>query len=323
MIKALLAAAVAIVGLTAFTASAISGAASAVLGSGSGSQPSTTALADIPPDYLELYQLAAATCPGLDWTILAAIGKVESDHGRSQLPGVLTGENFAGAGGPMQFLQATWDQVTARHPLPPGGATPPSRYNPHDAIYTAAAYLCDSGARDGRDIHAAIFAYNHSDAYVNQVLTQAQDYRSAAPTFAPASSPAAQAAINYARGQLGLPYVWGGDGPAAGDAGFDCSGLTHAAYEAAGIELPRTAQQQYNAGPLVPAGAPLAPGDLLFFGTPSRVHHVGIFIGGTAMIHAPDFGKPIQVQQDFHTLGDFVGASRPWNDHQGHFQVTG
>lgn len=78
-------------------AAGVSGAISAVFGSGS-SQPSATALADIPADYLALYREAACVCPGLDWTILAAIGKIESDHGRSPLPGVSSGENYAGAG---------------------------------------------------------------------------------------------------------------------------------------------------------------------------------------------------------------------------------
>ena len=55
------------------------------------------AVADIPTDYLVLYQQAATACPGLDWTILAAIGKIESDHGRSTLPGVQRGANAAGA----------------------------------------------------------------------------------------------------------------------------------------------------------------------------------------------------------------------------------
>lgn len=78
-------------------AGAVSGAISAVFGSGS-SQPSATALSDIPADYLALYREAAGVCPGLDWTTLAAIGKIETDHGRSTLPGVSNGENSAGAG---------------------------------------------------------------------------------------------------------------------------------------------------------------------------------------------------------------------------------
>ncbi|OLT23486.1 hypothetical protein BJF78_32270 [Pseudonocardia sp. CNS-139] len=77
---------------------------------------------------------------------------------------------------------------------------------------------------------------------------------------------AAQIAVQFALAQVGLPYVWGGDGPAAGEVGFDCSGLTHAAYEAAGVSLPRTAHTQYHHGPLVRPGTPLMPGDLVFYG---------------------------------------------------------
>ncbi|MDT7581023.1 MAG: hypothetical protein QOK35_2287, partial [Pseudonocardiales bacterium] len=81
----------------------------------------------------------------------------------------------------------------------------------------------------------------------------------------------AQVAITTAMGQLGLPYVWGGDGPTNGDAGFDCSGLTTFAYAAAGVGLPRTAHTQYYAGLHVPPGAALQPGDLVFYGTPAKV----------------------------------------------------
>ena len=131
------------------------------------------------------------------------------------------------------------------------------------------------------------------------------------PTLPGRAGTAARVAVAYAHGQLGLPYLWGGNGPARGDAGFDCSGLTTAAYAAAGITLPRTAHTQYRAGPLLPAGAPLQAGDLLFFGTPSRVHHVGIATGhGTMMIHAPRRGTTIRVQ-DARDLRDYLAASRP------------
>ncbi len=270
----------------------------------SAAAPTGGAVADIPADYLTLYREAAQTCPGLDWSILAAIGKIETDHGRSKLPGVHSGENSAKAGGPMQFLQATFDSVVARHPIPPGGAHPPSRYNPHDAIYAAAAYLCDSGARDGRDLHAAIFAYNHAEWYVQKVLTQAQKYNCGAVR---APNSAVQAAIEFACDQLGLPYVWGGDGPANGDRGFDCSGLTKAAYAAAGIDLPRTAQTQYNAGPRIALDR-LQPGDLVFFGTgPGRITHVGLALSSSSMINAPDFGTPVRVD----AVGRPVAAARP------------
>ncbi len=107
--------------------------------------PSVLALADIPPSYLALYLGAAQTCPGLPWGVLAGIGKVESDHGRSDLPGVHSGANFAGAEGPMQFEPATFAEyaVNADH----NGK--PSPYDPADAIYTAAAMLCADGAASG------------------------------------------------------------------------------------------------------------------------------------------------------------------------------
>ena len=70
--------------------------------------PSALALSDIPPSYLVLYLDAAQTCPGLPWGVLAGIGKVESDHGQSDAPGVHSGANFAGAEGPMQFEPATF-----------------------------------------------------------------------------------------------------------------------------------------------------------------------------------------------------------------------
>lgn len=263
-------------------------------------------LPDIPADYCVLYQRAATVCPGLDWAVLAAIGKVESDHGRSTLPGVHHGENPSGAGGPMQFLQATFDSVIARHTLPPGGATPPSRYHPHDAIHAAAHYLCDHGA-DRADLRAAIFAYNPANRYVDTVLTQAAVYRSASVTSG-APTQAALLAVRYAQAQLGLPYLWGGDGPDHGDSGFDCSGLTKAAYAAAGITLPRTAQTQYNAGPHLPPGTPLLPGDLLFYGAgPHTVTHVGIAISPTHMINAPYPGAVVRID----LVGTYLGATRP------------
>src|SRR5215468_3335343 len=146
--------------LLAVLTGAAGGLASTLLGAGGGSPPSQYAMADIPADYLTLYQAAAATCPGLDWAVLAAVGDIESDHGRLNAPGVRSGQNGKDAMGPMQFLGPTFTAVTARHPPPPGGASPPSPYNPHDAVYTAAAYLCDSGARNNHDLHTALLTYN-------------------------------------------------------------------------------------------------------------------------------------------------------------------
>ncbi|HUR09524.1 MAG TPA: bifunctional lytic transglycosylase/C40 family peptidase [Nonomuraea sp.] len=278
---------------------------------GSSTQPSREALADIRADYLALYRAAAPVCPGLDWSILAAIGKIESDHGRSPLVGIANGtENYAGARGPMQFLQPTFDGVVARHPLPPGGQKPPSPWNKHDAIYAAAHYLCDSGAQ--RDIRKAIWAYNHADWYVNDVLAQAKKYGDALTGTGDcnniqAPNPIAAKAIAFACAQLGEPYVWGGNG----ETGWDCSGLVHAAYKHAGVLVPRTTQPEYEAGPLVPAGQPLIPGDLVFYGTPANVHHVGLYLGAGKMVHAPTFGQPVQVSPYRWRDDDYLAASRP------------
>ncbi len=123
-----------------------------------------------------------------------------------------------------------------------------------------------------------------------------------------APTPAAMAAINYACGQRGLPYLWGGDGPQEG--GFDCSGLTKAAYGAAGITLPRTAHTQYHAGPRVPDGQPLLPGDLVFYGNPNtKIHHVGLYIGGRLMIDAPARGQVVKIEP--HQRDNYAGATRP------------
>lgn len=295
---------------------ASAGASSALpVFSGDGSRWSRTALKDIPTSYRVLYEEAAKTCPGLDQTVLAAVGKVETDHGRSDLPGVRSGANHAGAMGPMQFLQPTFDSVTAKHPVP-GKKGTPSPYKRRDAIYTAAAYLCDSGARNNRDLRGAIYAYNHADWYVAKVLAQAKRYRDTAPSSDGAAMKnaglAAQEAINYARGQIGLPYVWGGNGPDHGHAGFDCSGLTKAAYAAAGVTLPRTAEEQYRAGPRVPKGERLLPGDLVFYATPSGyVDHVGLYIGDGQMINAPNFGKKIRIEPHRYDGDGYAGATRP------------
>jgi cell wall-associated NlpC family hydrolase len=107
-----------------------------------------------------------------------------------------------------------------------------------------------------------------------------------AKTSAPNSR--AAAAIAYAYGKVGSPYVWGATGPNA----FDCSGLTQAAYRAAGISLPRTTYTQINAGRRV-SRAELAPGDLVFFY--SGITHVGLYIGNGRMIHAPNPSSSVRV----------------------------
>ena len=239
----------------------------------SGVQPD----AAIPTGWLALYQrAAAASCAGLPWPVLAAIGTVETGSGQSNAPGVASGANAAGAEGPMQFEPATF---AAYATVGPGGTQPASPYDPIDAVYTAAALLCANGAGAPSGLRAAVGDYNHSDAYVNTVLTLTIAFGED-----PGASGTVVAALSYAARQLGTPYVWGG----TGNGGFDCSGLAQVAYRSAGIALPRVAQDQFDVGPPVAAGSTVQPGDLIFFGAgPGRVDHVGLYVGAGEMIEAP------------------------------------
>ncbi len=297
----------------------VAGAAGAGIGSlllGGGVTPSATAATQIPPAMLALYQEAAATCPGLPWTVLAAIGTVESGNGASDLPGVHSGANFAGAEGPMQFEPATFAEYD--EPVPLGGANPPSPYDPTDAVYAAARDLCDNGAANGADLTGAVFAYNHSDSYVTEVLDLAQSYGET-ETQTVAAGTAGAVALDWALAQVGTPYRWGGETPGVG---FDCSGLVQAAYAAAGVSLPRTAQEQYDATTKLGPGDPIEPGDLVFFGmSTSAIDHVGIYVGtegGKAlMVDAPYTGADVRVEPFPTTIGApfgdlvFVGATDP------------
>jgi soluble lytic murein transglycosylase-like protein len=120
-----------------------------------------------PTTYRALYMQAATRCPGLSWTVLAAIGQVESDHGRNM------GPSSAGALGPMQFLPSTWRS----YGVDGDGDGKRNIWDPYDAVPAAADYLCKNGAgRGGSGLYAAIFAYNHSDTYVRRVLSIAAAY---------------------------------------------------------------------------------------------------------------------------------------------------
>ena len=142
----------------------------AVLGGSRGEDPAGGA--DIPAELAPVYRAAAVSCP-LPWEVLAAVGKVESDHGRSQRPGVRSGANAAGAMGPMQFLAATW----AAYGVDADGDGTADQYGAVDSIWGAARYLCANGAGDPARLRSAIWHYNHDDAYVDHVLAVAARYR--------------------------------------------------------------------------------------------------------------------------------------------------
>ncbi len=282
--------------------------------------PSQAGRGSILADYLRLYQQAGRAY-GIPWTLLAGIGEVESNHGRSTLPGVHSGANAFGAAGPMQIgiggaAGNTWGGAPVHPASQPAsgvatdfnGDGTASVYDPADAIAGAAKYLLQHGVLT--DPSGAIFDYNHLISYVQAVLHWAGVYAGGAFTVTAATAApqqcvngttssqvpnqAVSTVIAYARQQIGKPYQWGGTGPDA----FDCSGLVMMAYRAAGILIPRTSQQQWGWGPKVPPGHE-QPGDLVFFagsdGTTLAPGHVGLVIGHGQMIEAYATGFPIRV----------------------------
>ncbi|MFD9290019.1 NlpC/P60 family protein [Streptomyces sp. NPDC060030] len=112
----------------------------------------------------------------------------------------------------------------------------------------------------------------------------------------------AEQVLAFARAQIGKPYVWGATGPSS----YDCSGLTQAAWKAAGVDLPRTTWDQVEVGTRV-ATADLRPGDLVFFY--DDISHVGIYKGGGMMIHAPKPGANVREESIYYM--PIYGSVRP------------
>ncbi|MEO5876160.1 MAG: bifunctional lytic transglycosylase/C40 family peptidase [Streptosporangiaceae bacterium] len=289
-------------------------------GSKASTQPGEAADArSIPVNYLALYKKAGVDS-GIPWNVLAGIGKVETSHGTAELPGVASGENYAGAGGPMQFLEATFKAFA----VDGNKDGKKDRYDPADAIPSAAAYLKSNHAPE--KMRGAIFRYNHSWDYVDLVLSWAAKYgagdfkiidANAALCSDTAGLPAnasevVSRIIDFALAQRGKPYIFGATGPDA----WDCSSLVQAAYKAVGITIPRVTFDQWPFGVKIEKGQE-QPGDLVFFDTgpntgPGHPGHVGMAIGGGKMIVArctlcvPGVGV-----FRYDTRPDWVGVTRP------------
>jgi cell wall-associated NlpC family hydrolase len=261
----------------------------------------------------------------LSWVTLAGIGATGSNHGRVDglhllNDGVMSSPletlPLRGADGktvdnrttigPMQLPIGLWNEWQRSE----NGKPNPQDID--DAALTTATALCADG-RDtatGSGWWAAIKSIRDSDLFLQRVLANANVYGTIATTKQPIDD-RVLTAIRWAISQIGLPYVWGGNGLQSGDAGFDCSGLTKYSYQSAGIVLPRTAQTQYLATQRVPPNEEPRLGDLVFYGSSRGIHHVGMYIGNGQMINAPTFGMAVQLAS-YRTPGDdFAGAGRP------------
>ncbi|MFF9136676.1 NlpC/P60 family protein [Streptomyces albogriseolus] len=136
---------------------------------------------------------------------------------------------------------------------------------------------------------------------------QERDDASAGASDAPAgyngpASGRAKTAIEFAYAQLGKPYEWGSTGPNS----YDCSGLVGAAWRSAGVSLPRTVQQMYDAGRKV-SKSDLQPGDIIYWYNDTQ--HNGMYVGNGKAIHAPRTGKNIEIVP-LDSM-PFFAASRP------------
>lgn len=162
-------------------------------GAGEATFVATSDAAEIPPAMLVLYQQASAVrCPGLPWPVLAAVGRVETNHGEN------TATSSAGARGPMQFMPGTWEA----YGVDADGDGIADILNPADAVHSAARYLCANGGGQPATLRNALWHYNHADWYVDLVLEHAARYAVAVGGGTGASGADAQALLANPRIQF-------------------------------------------------------------------------------------------------------------------------
>lgn len=297
---------------------------------------------DISPVAMSAYQQAALTVTGerpdcgLRWSMVAGIGKKESNHaggrtiagdgsieqpiigvaldGRPGLAAIsdTDGGRYDGdtvwdrAVGPMQFIPSTW-QGREADGNGDGQADP---HNYYDAALSTARKLCADGGdlTNSANLERAVFAYNRSTEYVASVVTFIAEYDALGTSGGDlVAGDSALVALAEAQSQIGKPYEWAAEGPHS----FDCSGLTLWSYAKAGISIPRVAADQFNVGGRVERDQ-LAPGDLVFFGPdksdPRSISHVGLYMGDGQMLSAPRTGTLVRVEPIWWST--YVGAVR-------------
>ncbi|WP_369974832.1 C40 family peptidase [Thermobifida halotolerans] len=338
----------------------------------------------------------APDCTGMRWSVVAGIGQEESHHGTlngasADTAGDITppiigvaldggvindrGDTVQAisdtdggrydrdpkwdrAVGPMQFIPATWE-TWGKDGNGDGVADP---HNIVDAAYAAVAYLCGTGKtnlNDPAQLRDALYRYNHSSAYVENVYNHIQEYDAipvaTAGGYGAGASGAAATAIAWATQHVGSPYVWGGQcmdplktiegprgSPTAKDRyhNCDCSSLVQQAYAAAGVSLTRTTTTQFAQDDLLaiePVNgrgsaltdqdlAALQPGDLIYFaseGAPGAPPtHVGMYLGNRQMIHAPNSRRDIEIiDLKADRGGYYMGGGGPLLGHQARGRV--
>jgi cell wall-associated NlpC family hydrolase len=263
--------------------------------------------ADVPLEqWVLMQQAASASGCGLDWSVLAGIEKQESDFGRNPN---MTVPHDGGIVGLVQMQPGNWAVFA-----PPGG----NPFDPSDALTAAARFLCAHGA--AQDLRGALFAYNHDDAYVADVMQWAQLYSAVldpnlsgiAATETSSTGAGRPDVVAAAETWRGVPYVWGG----ASRAGIDCSGLVMVVFAQFGVQLPHNAQLQFNAIPHIGKDQ-LQPGDLVFFAhtdalTSDWITHVGIYVGNGQQLNAPTEGQVVSIQPVFSGFfgAHYAGAGR-------------
>ncbi|NUK96478.1 C40 family peptidase [Streptomyces lunaelactis] len=297
-------------------------AAAGLMGGANGGRAVGLAKGAVPALYQPLVQKGGNLCPAINPALLAAQLYQESGwNPKARSP--------AAAQGIAQFIPGTW----ATHGVDGDKDGDRDVWDPADAIPSAASYDCElagyvkKAPGDPTDnmlaaYNAGAYAvikyggvppYRETQNYVKVIRTLEKSFARPAGRVEPSRQ--AAGAIYFAQQKLGTKYLWGGNGTAEQGGRFDCSGLTQAAYRTVGIEMPRVANDQYNAGEH-PSRDELLPGDLVFFSddlTNSRaIRHVGLYVGGGYMINAPYTGAVIRF--DKIDTPDYFGATRVTKD---------
>jgi len=227
-----------------------------------------------------------------------------------------------------------------------GWGTPSQLTDPHyatnkffDVLLTVPNWLGRSPGAAAQAVERSAFPdrYNKHEQLARQILGAVRGI--ACPTTATANqpdtrrvslptNPRAEAVINAALSQLDVPYAWAGGtaaGPSAGTGadrgvvGFDCSGLVLYAYAQIGVAVPHQTQAIWRMfQPAIRDPTDVQPGDLILLssnGEPDGIHHIGIYMGNSRVIHAPESGDVVKVTTNIWASPfwsrEFVGAVRP------------